>query len=140
MTQNILENIGSYKSEITISQVIRFFNGFGMSFTKTMIQHYVRVGILPSPLRKRYYVKSHIIRLSMIYELKDIYPLPEIGRLFNLYIKTGSESEMVDMYNEYRMLCDKHYSLAKDDNPLSLMTQTVVAKKIVKNMMDNEDL
>ena len=102
MTANILANMDSYRSEKTISQAIRFFEAFGMSFTKTMIQNYVRVGVLPPPAAKRYYVKEHMIRLAVIYELKEIYSLPEISRLFELYLKTGEEDELEAFYNDFR--------------------------------------
>jgi len=140
MTRNILENIGSYKNEMTISQVVRFFEGFGMSFTKTMIQNYVRVGVIPPPIRQRYYVKNHLILLAITYGLKESYSLPEITKLFKLYIKTGKDNEPVIMYETYRALWEKYYNTTSLENILDLMVQTTVNKKIVKNMLDNEDL
>ena len=137
MIRNILTNINSYNSEMSISQVIRFFSGYGMEFTKTMIQNYVRVEVIPPPVRKRYYVKSHLILLAMIYELKEIYSLLEIGKLFELHIISGDEDELISLYNEYLLLYEQHYSTAKSGDMLSLMVQSAVNTKNVKNMMDN---
>ena len=137
MIRNILVNINNYNSEMTISQVIKFFSGFGMEFTKTMIQNYVRVAVIPPPVRKRYYVKKHLILLAMIYELKEIYSLPEISELFELQIKSDDESELSAVYTEYLLLYEQHYSSAKSGNMLHLMVQSVTNKKNVKNMMDN---
>ena len=40
-------NLETFNDEMTISQVVRFFNRYGKNFTKTMIQNYVRVGVIP---------------------------------------------------------------------------------------------
>ena len=132
MIKNILINIHNYNSEMSISQVIRFFDTFGMSFTKTMIQNYIRVGVLPAPLRKRYYVKSHLILLAMIYELKEIYSLPEIESLFEGYINLDHESELIAFYNEYLDLFEQYHTSAKSATALSLMTGSVAMKKMLK--------
>ena len=65
--------------ELTISQVVKFFDKQGRNFTKTMIQNYVRVGVLPPPVDKRYYTKNHLILLTLIDNLKVIYSLDEIS-------------------------------------------------------------
>ena len=140
MIKNILTNINNYNNEMSISQVIRFFDTFGMSFTKTMIQNYIRVGVLPAPVRKRYYVKSHLMLLAMIYELKEIYSLPEIEMLFESHISLDNENELVAFYNEYLALFDQHNTSSKSAKMLSLMIGSVAMKKNVKNMMDNESL
>lgn len=70
--------IATLSDELTISQVVKFFERQGRSFTKTMIQNYVRVGVLPPPLEKRNYTKNHLVLLALIDELKAIYSLEEI--------------------------------------------------------------
>jgi len=70
--------IATLSDELTISQVVKFFERQGRSFTKTMIQNYVRVGVLPPPVEKRYYTKEHLILLTLIDNLKAIYSLEEI--------------------------------------------------------------
>ena len=169
---NILANIDSYSDEMTISQVVRFFERQGLSFTKTMIQNYVRVGIIPPPVEKRYYVKKHLILLTMIDNLKDIYSLDEIGMLFRPIMKEAENfdddiMDMVGVYSHFQSIYNDSMndllekipeimesstvkageSVEKDsDKPeaahfislLSIMVRSVVAKKIVKNMMDNE--
>jgi len=170
---NILANIDSYNDEMTISQVVRFFERQGLNFTKTMIQNYVRVGIIPPPVEKRYYIKKHLILLAMIDNLKDIYSLEEIGKLFkpimrNVEIFDDDVMDMVRVYSEFQSIYSDSMqgllkrlpeivesSLLKAQDAvevesdkmeaayflslLSLMVRTIVAKKIVKNMMDNED-
>ncbi|MCX8130795.1 MAG: DUF1836 domain-containing protein [Clostridia bacterium] len=70
--------IVTLSDELTISQVVKFFDRQGRNFTKTMIQNYVRVGVLPPPIDKRYYTKNHLILLTLIDNLKAIYSLEEI--------------------------------------------------------------
>ena len=140
MISNILANIDNYNSEMSISQVMRFFERFNMVFTKTMIQNYVRVGVIPTPVRGRYYVKSHLILLAMVYELKEIYSLPEIGDFFRIHEADGDESKLVSLYNEYFAIYNERYSLAQSDKMLTLMVSSVAMKKNVKNMMDNASL
>ena len=125
---------------MSVSQVIRFFDSFDMDFTKTMIQNYIRVGVLPAPVRKRYYVKSHLILLAMIYELKEIYSLPEIETLFESHINLDDENELIAFYSEYLNLFEQHNNSSKSAKMLSLMIGSVSMKKNVKNMMDNESL
>lgn len=70
--------IVTLSDELTISQVVKFFDKQGRNFTKTMIQNYVRVGVLPPPVDKRYYTKNHLVLLTLIDHLKAIYSLEEI--------------------------------------------------------------
>ena len=169
---NILANIDSYNDEMTISQVVRFFERQGLNFTKTMIQNYVRVGIIPPPVEKRYYIKKHLILLTMIDNLKEIYSLEEIGTLFKPIMKDveifdDDIMDMITVYSEFQSVYDENMrgllkkipgimenSFSKavaagvedGDKPeaayfislLSLMVRSIVAKKFVKNMMDNE--
>jgi DNA-binding transcriptional MerR regulator len=73
--------IATLSDELTISQVVKFFDRQGRNFTKTMIQNYVRVGVLPPPVDKRYYTKNHLILLTLIDNLKAIYSLEEIKKV-----------------------------------------------------------
>lgn len=73
--------IATLSDELAISQVVKFFERQGRSFTKTMIQNYVRVGVLPPPVDKRYYTRNHLVLLTLIDSLKSIYSLEEIKTL-----------------------------------------------------------
>ena len=53
-----LINFETFNEEMTISQVVRFFKRNGKNFTKTMIQNYVRVGVIPHQL-----IKDIILRI-----------------------------------------------------------------------------
>lgn len=75
--------IATLSDELAISQVVKFFERQGRSFTKTMIQNYVRVGVLPPPVDKRYYTRDHLVLLTLIDSLKSIYSLEEIKTLLD---------------------------------------------------------
>lgn len=85
--------IATLSDELTISQVVKFFEKQGKSFTKTMIQNYVRVGVLPPPLDKRYYTKDHLILLTLIDNLKEIYSLEKIK---DVLLPIGKNPELFD--------------------------------------------
>ena len=91
-----LRDLHNYSNEMTISQVIKFFQRKGIDFTKTMIQNYVRVGAIDPP-DGRLYSERHIKALAMIEILKQVYSLDEIRSIFaNIDI-----AEAYDQFFEY---------------------------------------
>lgn len=97
---------------MTISQVVRFFNKQGKNFTKTMIQNYVRVGVLPPPIDRRYYTKNHLVLLTLIDNLKLIYSLDEIKTVLAPILRNTETFEddiikVSDVYEDYMELHKK---------------------------------
>ncbi|MDR1558655.1 MAG: DUF1836 domain-containing protein [Clostridiales bacterium] len=70
--RNLLRDVMSYNDSMKISQVIKFFERQGVLFTKSMIQHYVKTGVLPPPEDKRRYTRSHLLMLAILDQLKGI--------------------------------------------------------------------
>lgn len=60
-----------------------------------MIQNYVRVGVIPPPVDKRYYTKNHLILLTLVDNLKLIYSLDEIKTLFGPILKIPQALMMI---------------------------------------------
>lgn len=54
--------------------------------TKTMINNYVKQGIMPAPEKKKYN-RSHIAYLIVICVLKQVYSISDIGKLISLTIQ-----------------------------------------------------
>ena len=54
--------------------------------TKTMINNYVKLGIMPAPTKKKY-SRSHIAYLIVICVLKQVYSISDIGKLISLTIQ-----------------------------------------------------
>jgi len=78
-----LSRLRDYNPNLTISQVVKYFERQGMPVTKPMIQHYVRVGLLPPPAGGRYYVEEHMRRLVLIGLFRNAFGLEEIKRLLD---------------------------------------------------------
>lgn len=127
-----LINFETFNEEMTISQVVRFFKRNGKNFTKTMIQNYVRVGVIPPPVDKRYYTKNHLILLTLVDNLKLIYSLDEIKTLFGPILKntTSFDDDMIkvsDLYSDYIHL---HAKALKDWKQYLPSTLEGVNKKL----------
>ncbi|MCL1995226.1 MAG: DUF1836 domain-containing protein [Defluviitaleaceae bacterium] len=101
-----LSNLSSYSDRISISQVIVFFGRMGITFTKTTIQNYVRVGVLPPLTEKRFYGKKHIVFLTLISFLREIYSLDEIKAIFAL-LGDVDDRLTLEIYNTYVSLYQK---------------------------------
>jgi DNA-binding transcriptional MerR regulator len=98
--------IATLSDELTISQVVKFFGRQGREFTKTMIQNYVRVGVLPPPVEKRYYTGNHLVLLTLIDSLKSVYSLDEIKMVLepirnNPELFEDDIIKATDVYNNY---------------------------------------
>lgn len=76
--RDILLNIHQYPARLTISNVVKFFEQRGVTVTKSMIQNYVRDGLLPPPVNKRYYTHKHLAALAFIDMLKTVYEMTVI--------------------------------------------------------------
>jgi len=80
--KDLLRDVLNYNDSMTISQVIKFFERQGVVFTKPMIQHYIRAGVIPPPEDKRRYTRTHLLMLSVLEELKGVYALEDIAVAF----------------------------------------------------------
>ena len=76
--KDILQDIHQYNHQFTISQVVTFFERKGRKITKSMIQNYVRDGLLPPPINKRRYTHKHLATLALIDALKNVYEMTHI--------------------------------------------------------------
>lgn len=73
-----LQDIHHYSKTLTISQVIKFCEKKELAVTRAMIQNYIRDGLLPPPVSKRYYTHKHLAALVLIDYLKTVFGIPEI--------------------------------------------------------------
>jgi len=90
--QNILADIHQYSDTLTISQVVTFFARKGRTVTRSMVQNYVRDGLLPPPLNKRQYTAQHLATLALIDYLKGIYEMADIKRTLAPFMGEGGIS------------------------------------------------
>lgn len=67
------------------------------TITKTMINNYVKLGIMPAPIKKKY-SREHIAYLIVICVLKQVYSICDIGKLISLTIQYF---ELSKAYNRF---------------------------------------
>ncbi|GHU58362.1 hypothetical protein AGMMS49975_24880 [Clostridia bacterium] len=97
---NVVKNL---TDKMIISNTILFFSRFEIEFTKTMIQNYTRIGLLPKLSANRYYTRKHLVILYLINSLKTAYSLEEISRLLR---------EMIDRFEDFSL--DKFLCILKE--------------------------
>ncbi len=67
--------------------------------TPSMINNYVKLGIIPSPTKKKY-SKIHIAYLIIICSLKQVMPIADIKILIDEKLKNSSIEELLDEYSK----------------------------------------
>jgi len=117
-----------YKSEMTLSQVVMFFEKQNIIFTKTMIQHYLKSGALPPLIGKRHYGKLHICALTIIHILKDVYSLDQIKSVFEPLYGESFEAEYDSFIKMYEEAVDTFKT--KQYEPGFLMAASAAAKDV----------
>lgn len=99
---NELPNIDLYMDQVLNyieSSLKDYIKSDEKFLTKTMINNYVKHGILQPPINKKYN-KLHIAELFAICILKQVYSISEIKELLALALKTNSAE------NSYNKFCD----------------------------------
>ncbi len=94
--------------EVYMDQVITLINRYigGMTpdgdtlITSSMINNYVKNGILPCPVKKRY-SRTHLSRLIIICILKPVLSITAIGTLIDSLLKTRTEEEVLNFFCEH---------------------------------------
>lgn len=98
--------------------------------TKTMINNYVKHGVLKSPENKKYN-KSHLAKLIVICILKQLYSINEISNLINLALDV---SQIEKSYNRFcealENAIDSTYN-KKDFEIENITNETEILKAVV---------
>ena len=95
---NPLTDIRQYSPKLTISQLLKFFEKKGMNLTRGMVQNYIRDGLLPPPVEKRFYTHRHVAALTLIHKLKTVFDIPTIQKA--LVPHMDDEGVPLDVYFE----------------------------------------
>lgn len=123
--QDVLQDIHQYNHHFTISQVVTFFERKGLVITKSMIQNYVRDGLLPPPVNKRYYTHKHLAVLSLVVKLKTVYEIAEIIKVLRPLM--DSEGIPLEVYREC-IRESSNVSLPQNVGVLALMAHSIDVK------------
>lgn len=102
--------------------------------TKTMINNYVKLGVLEPPEKKKYN-KKHIATLFVLCILKQIYSINDITQLIKVALDVSSSMEIA--YNKFCSSLEKAIMLtfeAKEYNDDAHMTEE---KYLLKNVVQS---
>lgn len=67
--------------------------------TPSMINNYVKLGIIPAPLKKKY-SREHLAYLIIICSLKQVMPISNIKAMIDDKLATHTISEILDRYSD----------------------------------------
>lgn len=97
-----LPDIELYMDQV-ITLMTKFFGSLSSEdeppLTPSMINNYVKNGIIPSPIKKKY-SRTHLFRLIIICVMKPVLPIPDISRLIETMLQSQTEAEVLDFFAE----------------------------------------
>lgn len=97
-----LPDIELYMDQV-ITLMTKFFGSLSSSdelpLTPSMINNYVKNGIIPSPIKKKY-SRTHLFRLIIICVMKPVLPILDISRLIETMLESKTEAEVLDFFAE----------------------------------------
>ena len=104
--------------------------------TKTMINNYVKQGIMPAPEKKKY-GKSHIAYLMVICVLKQVYSINDIGKLISLTIQYFEISKAYNRFCANLEISVKNAFSRKQFPKVEKMTEEqYLLKNVVQSVAD----
>lgn len=79
--------------------------------TKTMINNYAKAKLF-FPIKNKKYSKEHLLLISMIYQMKSVLSIKDIGKTFEKVNKKMQDEELnlEKFYNNYTQLMDENVS------------------------------
>lgn len=86
------------------------FDGSELDLTKSMVNNYIKQGIIARPHGKRY-TREHVTSLSMLNLLKEVLPIPLCQTLFELI---DVQAEPRERYEEFRETLDWCMNITAD--------------------------
>lgn len=104
--------------------------------TKTMINNYVKQGIMPAPEKKKY-SRAHIAYLMVICVLKQVYSISDIGKLISLTIQYFELSKAYNRFCANLEISVKNVFLKKEFPNTDRMTEEqYLLKNVVQSVAD----
>lgn len=128
-----LDQVVNYLEKILILYTV---NKEDKIITKTMINNYVKQGIIPAPEKKKYN-RSHIAYLIVICILKQVYSINDIGRLISQTIKYFEISKAYNRFCVNLELSIKNVFIRKELPHIQKMTEEqYLLKNVVQSVAD----
>ncbi len=142
---DFFENINSYKANLTISQVIKFFEKYNIVIPKTTIQNFVRNEVVSEVVDKRYYTKQHLLEIIIALGYRDIFELSKIKVLNDIIRveceKTDTDEVFYNIFNVNKTIM-KMQDVDVNDSEMYLsivanMTRCIVYKELSIKSLDS---
>ena len=104
--------------------------------TKTMINNYVKLGIMPAPTKKKYN-REHIAYLIVICILKQVYSINDIGKLISLTIQYFELSKAYNRFCANLEVSLKNVFTRKEfPNTEKMTEEQYLLKNVVQSVAD----
>lgn len=104
--------------------------------TKTMINNYVKLGIMPAPEKKKY-KREHIAYLIVICVLKQVYSISDIGKLISLTIQYFEISKAYNRFCANLEISIKNvFSRKEFPNTEKMTEEQYLLKNVVESIAD----
>ncbi len=102
--------------------------------TKTMINNYVKAGIIEKPVKKKYN-RDHMAKMIMVYFLKNIISINDIEKIFEDELNVD---EFYKQFNDiHRKVLDETKDLAKkEENKTQLLLYLLLQADINKRLAE----
>jgi len=94
-----LKDLRNYTA-FSVSQVVAYFERHGIAITKTTIQNYVKIGLLPPADSKKRYTRRHVMLLKIITDMKRCHSLERIKGLLAPLESPEEADAFFRRYNE----------------------------------------
>ena len=104
--------------------------------TSSMINNYVKQGVMPAPKKKRY-TREHLVYLIMIYILKNALTMVQIRSLFNQELSNQSLEELYNAFClQYKSTSSEAAARYKDtvSDPLTASTNAAIRAYIEQSV------
>lgn len=90
--------------------------------TPSMINNYVKSGLIPAPIGKKY-GRRHIAYILAVFFLKQVFSLEEVKAFIYLQTKATSEAEAYEMFCDFLENELKNFDPEGSRSPLTLSTE-----------------
>lgn len=137
---NELPEIDLYLDQV-VSYLEKYLEQYNVTkedkiITKTMINNYVKLGIMPAPEKKKY-SREHIAYLMVICVLKQVYSINDIGKLISLTIQYFELSKAYNRFCANLEISIKNVFLRKEFPNVEKMTEEqYLLKNVVQSIAD----
>lgn len=104
--------------------------------TKTMINNYVKLGVMPAPEKKKY-SREHMAYLIVICVLKQVYSISDIGKLISLTIQYFELSKAYNRFCANLEVSVKNvFSRKEFPNTEKMTEEQYLLKNVVQSVAD----